>query len=147
FDPDTRLRLVDCPDRHLGRAAQELVLQALDEYPDAKVTVVLPRRSYAPLVGRLLHDRTADKMARAVSRIEGATAIIVPYDIGSRVAQVIPDRFEQRIARGVGNVLTWITRVEEHEHPERPPAVIAEEGLIPGRPVTTESSSNRGSEV
>jgi hypothetical protein len=36
----------------------------------------------------LLHDRTADKMARVISRIPGATAQIVPYDIGSRIANV-----------------------------------------------------------
>jgi len=35
-----------------------------------------------PLVGRLLHDRTADKMASAVSRSAGATAQIVAYDVG-----------------------------------------------------------------
>jgi hypothetical protein len=84
FDHDTPLHVIDCPDRHLSRAAQQLVLQSLNEHPDTKVTVVMPRREYAPLVGRLLHDRTADKMARAVSRIPGATAIIVPYDIASR---------------------------------------------------------------
>ena len=42
--------------------------------PVVMMTVLLPRRTYAPLVGRLLHDRTADKMAGAISRIEGATA-------------------------------------------------------------------------
>ncbi len=87
FDLETPLRLVDCPDRQLSRAAQELVLQALEESPGAKVTVLLPRRTYSALVGRLLHDRTADRMARAISRIPGATAQIVPYDIRSRIAQ------------------------------------------------------------
>jgi hypothetical protein len=140
FGHETPLRVIDCPDLQLSRAAQELVLQSLDEHPDTKVTVVLPRRTYAPLVGRLLHDRTADKMARAVSRIPGATALIVPYDIGSRVAQVIPDRFEEWVARAVGKVLTWIARAEEHghEHRERPPVVIAVQSLIPGRRATIE---------
>jgi hypothetical protein len=53
--------------------------------------VLLPRRTYSAMLGRLLHDRTADKMARAVSRIQGATAIIVPYDVESRIARVNPD--------------------------------------------------------
>jgi hypothetical protein len=56
------------------------------------VTVLLPRRSYSPLLGRLLHDRTADKIARVVSRIEGASAQIVAYDISSRIAQAQADR-------------------------------------------------------
>jgi hypothetical protein len=48
--------------------------------------VVLPRRSYSALMGRLLHDRTADKIAAVVSRIPRSAATIVPYDVPSRVA-------------------------------------------------------------
>ena len=88
----TPLRVVACPDRHLSRAAQELVLQEINDHPDTKVTVLLPRRTYAPLVGRLLHDRTADKMAAAISRVPGATAQIVAYDVGSRIAQATASR-------------------------------------------------------
>jgi amino acid transporter len=99
FEHDTPLRIIDCPDRHLSRAAQELVLQVKEEHPDSKVTVLLPRRTYSALLGRFLHDRTADKMARAVSRIQGATAIIVPYDVESRIARVDPDALAARAAR------------------------------------------------
>jgi hypothetical protein len=107
FEHDTRLRVIDCPDRHLSRAAQELVLQVKRDHPATKVTVLLPRRTYSAMLGRLLHDRTADKMARAVSRIPGATAIIVPYDVESRIARVDPDALAQRVARETGEgVLT-----------------------------------------
>ncbi len=99
FEHDTHLRIIDCPDRHLSRSAQELVLQVKKEHPDTKVTVLLPRRTYSALLGRMLHDRTADKMARAVSRIQGATAIIVPYDVESRIARVNPDALAARVAR------------------------------------------------
>jgi amino acid transporter len=88
FDQQTPLRLVECPDRHLSRTAQELVLSELESHPDTKVTVLLPRRTYSALLGRLLHDRTADKMAKVISRIPGASAQIVPYDIKSRIEQV-----------------------------------------------------------
>jgi amino acid transporter len=91
FEHDTQLRVLDCPDRNLGRVAQEFVLQVKSNHPETKVTVLLPRRTYSAMLGRLLHDRTADKMARAVSRIAGATAIIVPYDVESRIARVDPD--------------------------------------------------------
>jgi len=91
FEHDTQLRVIDCPDRNLSRVAQEFVLQVKRNHPDTKVTVLLPRRTYSAMLGRLLHDRTADKMARAVSRIAGATAIIVPYDVESRIARVDPD--------------------------------------------------------
>jgi len=85
FGNSTELRLVECLDRDLRRAAQELVLQVKQEHPDTKVTVLLPRRTYAPLLGRLLHDRTADRIAEVVSRIPGASAQIVAYDIESRI--------------------------------------------------------------
>ena len=47
--------------------------------------MVLPRRGYAPLLGRLLHDRTADKIAEVVSRVPNAAATIIPFDVESRV--------------------------------------------------------------
>jgi amino acid transporter len=87
FEEQTPLRMIECPDRHLSRAGQELVLQEISEHPGTKVTVLLPRRTYAPLVGRLLHDRTADRMAAAVSRVPDATAQILAYDVGSRIAR------------------------------------------------------------
>ncbi|OBH33694.1 hypothetical protein A5692_13580 [Mycobacterium sp. E342] len=104
FEHDTPLWLINCPDRHLSRAAHELVLRVLKHHPDTRVTVLLPRRTYSPLLGRLLHDRTADKMARTVSRVRGATAIIVPYDIESRIARMAPDGPEAPAAEVVGAV-------------------------------------------
>jgi len=98
FEGQVPLRTVECPDRHLSRAAQELVLQEIAENPGTKVTVLLPRRSYAALVGRLLHDRTADRMAGAISRVPDATAQILSYDVGSRISRAAAAR---RVANGV----------------------------------------------
>ena len=78
------LDFVDCPDRRLANAAATLV-SAEAVLPGVGVTAVLPRRSYAPIVGRLLHDRTADRMAAVISRIPHAAATIVPFDVRSRV--------------------------------------------------------------
>ena len=83
----TELRLVECVDRNLLRATQELVCQVMRDHPDTKVTVLLPRRTYSALLGRLLHDRTADKIAGVISRIPGVSAQIVAYDIASRITQ------------------------------------------------------------
>jgi amino acid transporter len=91
FGYDTALRMIDCPDRQLSRAAEQLVAQVKRDHPDSTVTVLLPRRMYSPLAGRLLHDRTADKIARVISRIPGASAQILAYDIGSRVARALRD--------------------------------------------------------
>jgi amino acid transporter len=92
FEGQTPLRMVECPDRHLSRAAQELVMREISENPGIKVTVLLPRRTYAPLVGRLLHDRTADRMAGAISRVPDATAQILAYDVGSRISRAAATR-------------------------------------------------------
>jgi amino acid transporter len=78
------LDFVDCPDRRIAAAAATLV-SAEATLPGVGVTAILPRRSYAPLLGRLLHDRTADKIAGVISRIPYAVATIVPFDVRSRV--------------------------------------------------------------
>jgi hypothetical protein len=78
------LDFIDCPDRRITRAAAELV-NAEAELPGVGVTAILPRRGYSPLLGRLLHDRTADKIAGVVSRIPHAVATIVPFDVRSRL--------------------------------------------------------------
>jgi amino acid transporter len=91
------LDLVDCPDRRVPRAAGELVAQEASQ-PGTQVTVVLPRRSYAPVIGRLLHDQTADKIARVVSRIPRSVATIIPFDEQARL-EVLADRQAIRQAR------------------------------------------------
>jgi amino acid transporter len=84
FGQDIPFEMIDTPDRRLDHAAQELVRREA-EVPGTQVTVVLPRRGFSPLIGRLLHDRTADKIAAAVSRIPDAAATIIPFDVESRV--------------------------------------------------------------
>lgn len=73
------LEIVDTPDRRLGRAALELVARETS-VAGTHVTVLLPRRGFAPALGRLLHDRTADKVAAVISRLPNAAATIVPFD-------------------------------------------------------------------
>jgi len=84
-DRGVALDFIDCPDRRLNKAATDLVEREIGD-PGTHVTVILPRRSYSPLLGRLLHDRTADKIAASVSRIPRSAATIVPYDVPGRVA-------------------------------------------------------------
>jgi amino acid transporter len=143
FDLDTRLRVVDCPDRQIIRALHALVVQAQQEHPHTNVTVLLPRRTYAPVLGRLLHDRTADKISKAVSRMPDAAATIVPYDVQSRIREAFPDILEMRIARRVEKVENRIWRsenqtVEDYEHPERTAAAIPVGHVTPGRRATVE---------
>ncbi len=79
---DVPLHLVDCPDRRLARAALELAVKATVD-PGTDLTLLLPRRTYSPVLGRLLHDRTADEIARATSRLPRVVATIIPFDVES----------------------------------------------------------------
>ncbi len=95
-DRGVPLDFIDVADRRLTRAAAELVEREAAD-PQTHVTVVLPRRSYSALLGRLLHDRTADKIAAVVSRIPRSAATIVPYDVDSRV-RVLAERHAAKAA-------------------------------------------------
>ena len=83
-DRGVSLEFVDCPDLRLTRAAANLVAREA-EVPGTQVTAILPRRSFSPLLGRLLHDRTADKIAGVVSRVPNAAATIIPFDVQNRL--------------------------------------------------------------
>ncbi len=98
-DRGVALDFIDCPDRRLVKAATDLAeREAADE--GTHVTVILPRRSYSALLGRLLHDRTADKIAAAVSRVPRSAATIVPYDVPGRVAVLQSRQSAAKAARG-----------------------------------------------
>ena len=88
-DRSVSLEFMDCPDRRLTRCAAELVSHEA-KAPGTQVTAILPRRSFSVL-GRLLHDRTADKIAGVVSRVPDAAAIVIPFDVQNRV-RVLAER-------------------------------------------------------
>ncbi|MGD0895981.1 MAG: amino acid permease [Acidimicrobiales bacterium] len=80
------LDIVDCPDRRLARAALELAAQVLAR-GDTELSVVMPRRAFKTAWQRILHDRTADRIAAAVSQLPHANATIVPFQLSSAPAQ------------------------------------------------------------
>jgi hypothetical protein len=115
-DRGVSLEFIDCPDRRLTRAAADLVSREA-ETAGTQVTAILPRRSFRP-IGRFLHDRTADKIAGAVSRVPNAAATIIPFDVQNRVRIL-----EERHAARDGNAPVAVTP------PPGPPA----DGLTPGQ--------------
>ena len=120
---DVVLDFIDCPDRRITRAAAELV-SAEAQQPGVQVTVVLPRRSYSPLIGRLLHDRTADKIAAVVSRIPHAAATIVPFDVQSRL-EVLHARHIAQAERVAGDKAHLPGLVKEADKDDRAAAAAA----------------------
>ena len=134
---DVVLDFIDCPDRRIARAAAELVSGEAAQ-PGVQVTVVLPRRSYSPLIGRLLHDRTADKIAAVVSRIPHAAATIVPFDVQSRL-EVLHARQVAQAEQAAADKTHIPGLAEEAAKDERAAAVaakaapLADPAEVPGR--------------
>lgn len=139
---DVALKVIDCPDRRIARAAQEFVFQAAQEH-STQVSVLLPRRSYAPLLGRLLHDRTADRIARVISQIPHAAATIVPYDVQSQIRAAFPDLPEQRIVESVERLMNRLVdepapALATHNRPPTSTRAVPVARLAPGRVATVE---------
>jgi len=72
------LELVDCPDRRVTRCVAEVVARETAG-GDTEVSVLIPRRHYQRFWHSLLHDRTAEAISRAVSRLPHANVTFVPY--------------------------------------------------------------------
>ena len=114
------LDLVDCPHRRIERAAGELAAKEACQ-PGTHVTVVLPRRSTRPLLGLLLHDRTADKIAGVVSRIPRSAAMILPFDVTARV-EVLHEH--QAVPNGKAKPAHADADIRDHHPVPMPPGVI-----------------------
>jgi len=76
------LELVECWDRDVARSLERRVTELMAGR--SGVTVVLPRRDYATLRQRLLHDRTSRAIARALGRYEHVDIAVVPFFIPAR---------------------------------------------------------------
>ena len=167
FGQDVPFEMIDTPDRRLVHASQELV-QREAEQPGTQVTVVLPRRSFSAFLGRMLHDRTADKIAAAISRIPNAAATIIPFDVESRVRVL-----EERHAAGTRATGTDVDATREppapaggrqsvtsappqrpadgagpHPAPAPPPASVPSGASVPpGAPADTEAGKDAGGQA
>ena len=82
---DVPIEFIDCPDRRLPNAAVDYALR-ITEQPDVELTLLLPRRAYRGFLGRLLHDQTAEAIARPISQIARTVATIVPFDIDKLIS-------------------------------------------------------------
>lgn len=83
---DIPLEVIEVPDRRIRRASMELAARETAE--GYEVTVLLPRRTYSPIVGRLLHDRTADRLAEVLSTLPHVVATIVPFDVVEAIEEL-----------------------------------------------------------
>ncbi len=138
-----QLELIDCPDRRLGRAVLDLVANISST--STRVTVLLPRRGYSALFGRLLHDQTAERLARVVSRLPNASATIVPYDASPRLEAV--DRGQIEVAEPGQNQPVPSTSAEAAPQAGRPDPLLAYRAPRPPPGATGAGELQRGAVV
>jgi len=83
---DVSLELIDCPDRRLPNAALDYAIRTT-QTPNVELTLLLPRRAYSAVLGRLLHDQTADEIAKPISQLPRVVATIVPFDVTAEIRE------------------------------------------------------------
>ena len=138
------LDIIEVPDRRLGRAAIELVADAtLDG--DTECTVLLPRRSYARVWERFLHDRTADRIAAVLGQVPHVSATIVPFAVSGKFGERVRSygRSVQEARLGAGGAgasapidaeaRTGVDRMGRRDGPKRPGAVLAADQTLAQR--------------
>jgi amino acid transporter len=76
------LELVDAPDRNLLATTQAAIGELVR--PDTEVTVLVPKRRYATLWRRVLHDNSSAGLVRALGSMDGVNVTIVPFRLGRR---------------------------------------------------------------
>jgi amino acid transporter len=76
------LELVDAPDRNLLATTQAAIGELVR--PDTEVTVLVPKRRYATLWRRILHDNSSAGLVRALGSMDGVNVTIVPFRLGRR---------------------------------------------------------------
>src|SRR5580704_12036018 len=74
------LDIIECPDRRLARCALELAAQTTAD-GTTELSILLPRRGFAAGWRRLLHDRSADRIAAGVGQLPHVNATIVPFQL------------------------------------------------------------------
>jgi hypothetical protein len=90
----------------------------------AEVTVLLPRRTFHRLSQRVLHDRTADRIAEAIGRIPHVAATIVPFDT------TLSSELEEQLAAQQRRAAAEPALVPAAEPPEPEPADPAPAGCV-----------------
>ncbi len=84
------LELVDCPDRRIDRAVLQVVAEEVAG-GDTEVSLLIPRREYRGFWRRILHDRTAESIARAMAGMPHVNVTFVPYQMGEHAPLTLED--------------------------------------------------------
>jgi amino acid transporter/DNA/RNA endonuclease YhcR with UshA esterase domain len=118
------LELVECDDRRLLRATSAVALRTTIENR-AEVTVLLPRRTFRTLSQRILHDRTADRIAESVSRLPHVSATIVPFDTTlTAETETLLEQYQQKAAGEKALAMSGESRPDGRNGVRKEPSVV-----------------------
>ena len=82
------LRVIDCPDRRLAHRAQSYILELVAD-GRTQVSVLIPRLLHKRAWHRILHDRTSDSLAVALSKLPNVSVTFVPFHLGAEGADAL----------------------------------------------------------
>ncbi|MEU6013050.1 APC family permease [Streptomyces sp. NPDC047515] len=74
------LELVACPDRRLRKAMRQLAVRTTED-GNTWLTVLVPRRTYRNVLGKLLHRGTGEQMAKTLAPLPHVAVTILPFDV------------------------------------------------------------------
>ncbi|MFF2410238.1 APC family permease [Streptomyces sp. NPDC058092] len=74
------LELVACPDRRLRNAMRQLAVRTTED-GNTWLTVLVPRRTYRNVLGKLLHRGTGEQMAKTLAPLPHVAVTILPFDV------------------------------------------------------------------
>ncbi|WP_230991986.1 APC family permease [Streptomyces endocoffeicus] len=95
------LEVVECPDRRLRHAVMELAARTTEDGRTA-LTLLVPRRTYASPLGKLLHRGTAESLAKTLERLPGVAVTILPFAVSLAAREREPREAGGREAREPG---------------------------------------------
>ncbi|WP_116212524.1 APC family permease [Streptomyces olivoreticuli] len=81
------LELVDCPDRRLRHAVAGLAARTTADGETA-LTLLIPRRTYSPPLGLLLHPDSGNEMAKALEQLPNVAVTVLPFDVTQEVERL-----------------------------------------------------------
>jgi len=116
------LDVIDCPDRRLERAAAEVVARHLLD-GDTEVSVLLPRREYTRFWHRLVHDRTADSIAKTLAMLPHCNTTIVPFHI-ENLATDLPELVLADVANDASSITNGAKAAKAAKKKAKPPTGI-----------------------
>ena len=124
---DVELELIDCPDRRLPNAALDYAIKATEQ-SDVELTLLLPRRSYSGVLGRLLHDQTAEDIAAPISQLSRVVATIMPFDVSKMIAgkSLLVENQKVKVSVPTKPLIQKVTNVEVSAQAAEPVSHYAE---------------------